>query len=122
MNQARPSKRGFTLLEVLVALVVLSVALLAGTRANEAMLFNTDHYQKQMAAHWCVNNALVEVRLLGQLPDVGKRAVVCEQGPYQFAIQTSVWTTPNPNFRRVVSQASLKNEVLATISTVVGQY
>ena len=114
--------QGFTLIEVLVALLVLSLALLAGTRASEALIFNADHHQRQMAAQWCAQNALVGVRLQGKIPDIGKELATCEQGPYQFEVETSVWTTPNPNFRRVVAQAAQGKQTLASLSTIMGRY
>lgn len=122
MKPPRTRTRGFTLLEVLVALVVISVALLAGARASESVTFNAIHHQQQMAAQWCVHNALVATRLRGQMPDVGKRTEPCEQGPFRFDVSIAVWTTPNPNFRRVAAQASLKGQVLASLSTVIGGF
>ena len=113
---------GFTLLEVMVALAVLGVALLAGTRAMDSLTHQASLHERRIAAQWCVNNALVAIRLRGQLPDVGKSETECVQGAMRFALETSVWTTPNPNFRRVVASARSGDQTDALLSTVVGRY
>jgi general secretion pathway protein I len=115
-------QRGFTLLEVMVALAVLSVALLAGVRAADALTHRAQLHERQVAAQLCAHNALVALRLRASLPDVGGADSTCEQGPFQFALHTSVWTTPNPNFRRAVARVQTGDEVDATLSTILGRY
>ena len=115
-------QRGFTLLEVMVALAVLSVALLAGVRAADALTHQAQLHERAVAAQLCANNALVTLRLRGALPDVGSADASCVQGPFTFDLHTSVWTTPNPNFRRVVASVRTGEQVDATLSTIVGRY
>jgi general secretion pathway protein I len=115
-------QRGFTLLEVMVALAVLSVALLAGVRAAEALTHRAQLHERQVAAQLCAHNALIALRLRGALPDVGGADSTCEQGPFSFKLYTSVWTTPNPNFRRVVARVQTGEEVDASLSTILGRY
>lgn len=115
-------QRGFTLLEVMVALAVLGVALLAGTRAMDSLMHQALLHERRIAAQWCVHNALVAVRLQGQLPDMGHSEGECTQGPQRFVVETSVWSTPNPNFRRVVAAARSGEQTDALLSTIVGRY
>lgn len=122
MRHTHLAHRGFTLLEVMVALAVLGVVLLAGTRAMDSLTHQASLHERRIAAQWCVHNALVAVRLRGQLPDVGHSEQPCEQGPLRFVVETSVWTTPNPNFRRVVAAARTGLETDALLSTIVGRY
>jgi general secretion pathway protein I len=116
------SVKGFTLVEVLVALGIVAIALMAGLQATAAL---TRHAQRQgdmVLAQLCAENELVNVRLLRQLPGVGDTSVSCEQGGRALRVALTVRPTPNPNFRRVDAQV-LDGEVpIWRLSTVVGRY
>jgi len=55
--------QGFTLIEVLVALVILAVALLAVMKVTRDTVFDTDYVQKKMASRWIAMNVLSEMQL-----------------------------------------------------------
>ena len=97
----RSSCRGFTLLEVLVALVIVGVALGASLRAIGSMTRNSDDLRTAMMASWSAENRLVEIRLRRTWPTFGKRSYDCPQGRLQLVCKENVLATPNPNFRRV---------------------
>ena len=71
--------RGFTLVEVLVALAIVAVALAAGMRAAGALTDNSERLARVTAAQWCADNALTNLRLMRQLPGVGDADFSCEQ-------------------------------------------
>jgi general secretion pathway protein I len=65
MTPVRPAKRsGFTLIEVLVALAVASLALLALARAGSAALDTQAELEQRTLALWVADNRLAELRLL----------------------------------------------------------
>lgn len=114
--------RGFTLVEVLVALGIVAIALMAGLQATAAL---TQHAQRQsdmVLAQLCAENELVKIRLLKQMPDVGDTRVACEQAGRSLTVALVVRPTPNPNFRRVDARV-LDGEVpIWRLTTVVGRY
>ena len=57
------SPRGFTLIEVLVALVIVAISLAAGVKAAGALTQNAARLQTVSAAQWCAENQLSELRL-----------------------------------------------------------
>lgn len=118
----RLGARGFTLIEVLVALGIVAVALAAGVRATASLTRNAERQSDLLLAHLCAENALVNVRLSRQMPAVGDNTSACEQAGRSLAVRLSVQPTPNPNFLRVEAQV-LDNEArILTLSTVVGRY
>lgn len=121
----RPGRaaRGFTLLEVLVALAIVGVALAAGLRAAGSLTGNAARLAEVSAAQWCADNALAGLRLAGQLPGIGDADFGCEQLGRSYRGQLRTRATPNPNFRRVdavvVDDAG---QVLVSVSTVQGGF
>lgn len=118
--------RGFTLIEVLVALGVVALTLTAGLQASGALTRNAERQTEQWLAQLCAENALTAVRLQRQLPTTGDSESACEQVGLVLRVRLSVLPTPNPNFRRVdatVLRGPGDGAVrLLTLSTVQGQY
>lgn len=92
---------GFTLLEVLVALVIVGTALGAGLRAVGSLSSNSAGLRTNMMATWSAENRLVQIRLARQFPEVGKRSFDCPQGDLHLVCQEEVIVSPNPRLRRV---------------------
>lgn len=92
---------GFTLLEVLVALVIVGVSLGASLRAVGSLTQNSDHLRASMMASWSAENRLSQIRLVTAWPDVGQRTFPCPQDDLPLVCFEEVFATPNPSFRRV---------------------
>lgn len=114
--------RGFTLIEVLVALGIVALALAAGMRATASLTRNAERQSDLLLAHLCAENALVSVRLLRQMPAVGDKLSSCEQAGRELNVNLSVKATPNPNFLRVEAQVLDGEAPIVALSTIVGRY
>ena len=118
--------RGFTLIEVLVALSIVAVALLAGMRSTDALSRNASRQSTQWLAQICAENEFSKLRLSRQFPGVGESSADCQQAGFNFQVNLSVNATPNPNFRRldarVVLQSGSEMTPMLQLSTVMGRY
>jgi general secretion pathway protein I len=114
--------RGFTLVEVLVALSIVALALTAGVRAAASLTRNAERQSDLMLAQLCAENALVTMRLARQMPAVGDNTTTCTQADRALEVRLSVRPTPNANFLRVEAQVSEGANPMLAISTVVGRY
>ena len=111
---------GFTLIEVMVALAIVAIALAAGSRAASSVVGTSQRLNDVVLGQWCADNQLTELRLIDQLPAVGKTPFSCTQLGREFKGELVVKTTPNPSFRRVDATVSdADGRQLVTISTVM---
>jgi general secretion pathway protein I len=93
--------RGFTLVEVLVALAVVAVALLASLRAVGTMGQAAVELRLRLLAQVSAENRIAELRAARAFPGIGTRTIACPQGrvPLECVEETKI--TPNPLFRRI---------------------
>ncbi len=113
---------GFTLLEVLVALVIVGTVLGASLRAVASLAQNSSGLRATMMANWSAENRLAQIRLGKEWPQIGERSFPCPQGALDLLCEEHVLTTPNPSFRRVevlVFDASNLQRRLAKLTQVV---
>ena len=91
--------RGFTMIEVLVALAIIAVALAASLRAVGALATGEADLHRRLLAGWSADNELAQLRLTHTWPDIGTRTFDCSQGNLKLICTDRVSTTPNPIFR-----------------------
>lgn len=94
-------ERGFTLLEVLVALAILAIGVLAAMRATAMVTQAAGDLRDRQLANWVAQNRLAEIRAQGVFPAIGNGEGKAVQGGQAFRWRQEVSTTPNPLFRRV---------------------
>ncbi|WP_020207041.1 type II secretion system minor pseudopilin GspI [Cupriavidus sp. WS] len=95
-SEARRRAAAFTLIEVLVALVIVAVALGACLRAAGMMADNSDSLRARTVAGWSAANRLAELRLAGRPPEPGTRRFGCDQGPVALLCEEVVSPTGDP--------------------------
>lgn len=101
LTQRRPRERGFTLIEALVATLIVALALAALTRNVSQGAKVARISQDKTFGRWVAMNAITELRLKPGLPDVGR-----SDGDEELANMNWRWTmniqkTPVEAIRRV---------------------
>jgi len=101
---ARRPGTGFTLIEVMVALVIVSLAL-AGIAASMGQMIDTANTMRDRTfASWIAQNQIAEMRLAGVVPEVGESSDEVE-----YANTTWVWTAD-------VSETGVENLLKVEVS------
>lgn len=94
-------RAGFTLVEVLVALAIVSIALLAALRAAGQGTSNVGELRARLLAGWVAENRLAEHRARGDWLPLGLQRGKEREGGIEFAWREEVIATPNSAFRRI---------------------
>lgn len=97
----RPAARGFTLIEVLVALAIAAIALAALSRAAVQSAGTSNTLIEHQLASWVADDHLTRLRLSGDWP-----RTATTEGTRGFAGREYEWrqvvlATPDPDLRRV---------------------
>ena len=112
--------RGFTLIEVLVALTIVAITLGAGIRAAGALTDNTQRLADASAAQWCADNQLTGLRLSGLTPPIGDSDFSCAQLGQSYFGKLAVRPTPNPLFVNVEARiADAAGRTILSLATVL---
>lgn len=112
--------RGFTLLEVLVALAILAIALSAGFRAVGLATSNANALREHLLADWVAQNLLAEHRARNQFLEPGVSEGTAKQGPLEFRWKETVKTTPNQLIRRIEVQVFDPEDSTHVLSSLEG--
>ena len=108
-------------MEVLVALTIVGVALLAGLKATGALTLHAQRQTDVVLGQLCAENALNQIRLNRMMPGQGETTQECLQGGQTYTLLLNVQPTPNPNFARVDAQVRNTNEPVLRLSTIMGR-
>lgn len=124
MHRNPSSQLGINLVEVLVALAVVAVSLVAASQAYSQWLHSSAFLNERMLASLCAQNTLTAWSLRSQPPALGPTTHDCEQDGAVFRVKTDVQGTANESFRRArleVFGPSSPEQALVRITTAVGK-
>ncbi len=113
-------QRGFTLLEVMVAMAITALGLSATYYAVMQSIGAIDRLQQKTFAHWIAINQLTEMRLQQQVAETGEN-----NGDLEYADQRWIWrsrvsATGVDNLFRVDIEVSKENSPDDVVSDIVG--
>ncbi|MBL8202459.1 MAG: type II secretion system minor pseudopilin GspI [Chromatiales bacterium] len=114
---------GFTLLEVLVALVIVALGLMAAFGQVNQSLTAASRLREKTFAHWIAVDQITRLRLLEQLPALGKSSDEIEMARTRWVYRTVVTKADADALRVVEVSVALSDRpdnVLASVTGIVG--
>lgn len=118
--------RGFTLLEVLVALAVLAISAAAVLRQTQLGVQQQQMLELKSTAMWVADDELAALLARPQWPDTGSNEHKVTVRGQEWTIRSDVQTTPDPNLRKIVVDVALADQpegsALVSFTTYRGQY
>lgn len=112
--------RGFTLLEILVALAVLAVTLMAASRSIGISLQSTQQIKQRLLAEWVAQNRLATHRINQDWPGIGTTSGQETQGGIELSWIEEVSATPHPLFRRLDIRVKDPDDVNHELRHLIG--
>ncbi|MFN8770242.1 MAG: type II secretion system minor pseudopilin GspI [Neisseriaceae bacterium] len=102
-------KRGFTLIECLVALLIIAIVLASATRAIGMSVDDVRNNYIREAAMWIADNQITQFYLDNSYPNLGINKQEVNMANIDFIMTTNIQATGNQYFRRIVISVSEKN-------------
>jgi len=115
--------RGFTLVEILVALAIIAVALTTGLRALAQAADGAGALKQRTLALWVAQNRVAAAQLESPWPAPGRRDGSDTEGNVTFAYVETIFATQNPAFRKievVVTEPGVPDYALARLVGFLG--
>lgn len=103
--------KGFTLLEVLVALAILAISASAIISQTGTSLRNQQQLQLKTAAFWVAENKMTLLRSTERWPSVGRQTETVELMGQAWRVNTTVSATPEQLLRKIRVSVTTDNSV-----------
>lgn len=116
----KPHARGFTLIEIMVALAVLAIALAAVLQGISAHVNNAAYLRDRTLAHWVALNKLTEMQVRRDWPASGATQGTSLMAGHEWRWTATVQDTPDPSVRRVDVAVRADPAARSALTTLVG--
>lgn len=113
-------KGGFTLLEVMVASVIIAVGFAAVWRAQGLATDALELTRNKTLAMWAIKNKIAEYRDTKGWPDLGETREAASAGPEPFSMRQTVTKTPSASFRKVTIEVFRNAEDSYVLARLTG--
>lgn len=119
----RSDERGFTLIEVVIALAIAAIALAAVTAAISQMVDAANGMQQRTYANWIAENQIAEMRLANVVPDVSTTSGEVTFAGMEWAWEATVSETGVENLYRVDVDVGFagSDQTIRTVTGFIGE-
>ncbi len=114
------NQRGFTLIEILVSLAIMSIVLGVLVQSAGASAANAGKIRDRTIAQWVASNRLAELQLSGTFPDTGTKAGNSEMLGLTWYWKTLVQKVEDEDLRRVDVEIRKKEDAKNPLVSIAG--
>lgn len=112
-------KKGFTLIEVMLAMAVFSVAGIAILGTADTNARNLGYLESKIIASWVASNQLVEANLDNSWPPKNNRKGKVEVAGQEWFWQQKVIKTTDKDMRAIVMEVRLEEKEESALTTLM---
>jgi general secretion pathway protein I len=117
---SRPHHRGFTLIEIAIALALLTIALAAASRASQTSIDTNVALRERVLAQWVAENRIATRLAAHSWLAPGAYSGSENQAGIEFVFREQVSDTPNPALRRLDVSVATKSTPQRELARLVG--
>jgi general secretion pathway protein I len=114
------SQKGFTLLEVLVALFILAITMAAVSRTASSSIQHVDAMRTRVIADWVAQNRLATHQARGDYPAPGIQTGEEAQAGQNYPWQEEIIATPHPTMRRIIVNVYAPDDAKHSLRELTG--
>ena len=128
MKSLRPRynarQRGFTLLELMIALSIFSIAALATLKHSSQTIRHHEQLVDKTLALWVAENTLAEQRLSTPWPATGSRTKAVNSAQRDWQVSIHISDTALSTLRKVIVEVKRDNQdqVVASLTGYLGEH
>lgn len=111
--------RGFTLIEVMLAMAIFSIAGVAILGAAESNVRNLGHIEQKVLASWVASNQLVETTLDKKWPPKNNKKGKVELAGREWFWQQKVIKTTDKDMRAIVMEVRLEESEESSLTSLM---
>ena len=113
---------GFTLLEVLAALAVISIALVALFTSLSQGTRLTSRVEERMIGNWVASNVMTELKTTSSWPEIGEENSDIEMAGRTWHVNQAIEQTQDENIRRIEVTVSVDNKGSYSVASLYGYF
>lgn len=115
-------QRGFTLLEMLIALAIFAVTALVVLEQNSRGVHQQAQLEEKTFATWVAENALASLRLQHRWPNLGVQDDKTTFADREWRLRVDTQETPRADLRKVIVQVRDNAQSSDPIATLTGYF
>ncbi len=112
--------KGFTLIEVLVALAILAITMAAVSRTAGSSINHVDAMRTRVTADWVAQNRLALHQARGDFLPTGIQTGEEAQAGQTYRWREEIIATPNPTMRRIIVNVYAPNDPQQSLRELTG--
>ncbi|WP_163834576.1 type II secretion system minor pseudopilin GspI [Spartinivicinus ruber] len=119
MLKLKSKTKGFTLLEVMVALAIFASAAAVLVISDGSAIKQTIYLEEKILASWIAENQLARMQLEAQWPELGKKEGTVSFAQRNWKVVTEVSKTSQSNFNKVELTVSRQEQTQSAEDNVL---
>ncbi len=116
MKQAK----GFTLIEVLVAMTIIAVGVSALVSSAGASAWRAEYLREREFGRWVASNVLTELQVVPAWPSIGTKNTEVDMGAFTWFVRTRTQAVSDPDLRRLDIEVRRDKEADSYVYAVTG--
>ena len=109
--------RGFTLLEMLVALAIVSVGLLSVSEALSRAVTVNEGLEERTVAVWIAGNKMAELRMSREFSASGENSSSVSMAGRNWKVVENYYSTSDPDIARIVVSVFIEGEEASILNS-----